>query len=250
MSEQKAKFRDILNIYSFTCELPGTGEEIEFRPVTTGQLKKLLTYEDETSPILQEIAIDELISSSILTEGYDPDTMYLEDRFYFIIQLRKKSKGEVIELQHECEECKSQTLLKISLDDLKLIEKKENEDKNVNLRNGISVKLKHITRKDQKQIKKSFIKGLTGTQLSAELLTLSSALGIESISTKEHGEEIDLTLGDKKYLIDNLPMSEYEKIRDWYEENFFGIDFKYEIKCYHCEHQTKIDIPMESAFFL
>jgi len=245
----KAKFRDLINMYSFTCNLPGTGEEIEFKPVTTGQLKRLLTYENETNPVLQERAIDELIKSSIITEGYNIDDMYVEDRFYFIIQIRKKSKGEVIEFSHDCKECKSQSLIRVNLDDLPVISKKENENPEVELSNGVKVKLKHITRRDQKLISAKSLKGLKDTKLSAELQTLSTALGIESVTTKEHGEETDIQLADRKYLIENIPMGEFEKLRNWYEDNFFGIDFKYNIVCFHCKNEIKMDITAESAFF-
>lgn len=248
MSEQ-AKFRDLLNVYSFTCKLPGSGEEVEFKPVTTGQLKRLLTYENETNPILQELAIDELINSSVITESFDINEMYIEDRFYFIVQVRKKSKGEVIEFQHDCEKCKSQSLVRINLDDLPVIKKNPEENSEVELRNGIKVKLKHITRKDQKQIDAKSLKGLSDTGLFAEMQILTSAIGIQSVITEEHGEEIDLNLNDRKFLIENIPTGEFEKIRNWYEDNFFGIEFKYNIVCPHCRNEVKIDIPLESAFF-
>lgn len=248
MSEQ-AKFRDYLNVYNFTCELPGTGERIEFKPVTTGQLKKLLTYENETNPVLQEKAIDELIGMSIITEGYDPDTMFLEDRFFFIIQIRKKSKGEVLEFTNKCKECDSQSLIKLSLDDLPIIARNSEENSEVELSNSIKIKLKHITRKEQKQIKANKFKGLNQTQSSAEMQIYTTALGIDSVTTPDFGEETELALEDKKYLVENIPTSEFEKLRNWYDDNFFGIEFKTELRCFHCGHGEKIDIPMDSAFF-
>jgi hypothetical protein len=248
MSE-KAKFRDYLNVYNFTCELPGTGERIDFKPITTGQLKKLLTYENEKNPVHQEEAIDELIRMSITTEGYDSDTMFLEDRFFFIIQIRKKSKGEVLEFTNKCKECKSQSLIKLSLDDLPVISKNPEENAEVELSNGIKIKLKHVTRGEQKQIKPNVFIGLTDTQKSAEMQIYTTALGIYSVTTPDFGEETELALEDKRYLVENIPTNEFEKLRNWYDDNFFGIEFKTELKCVHCGHPEKMEIPMDSAFF-
>ena len=47
-------------MYEFDCTLPGTGQEIKFRPITTGQMKKLLVYEDSTSIQQVEEALDKL----------------------------------------------------------------------------------------------------------------------------------------------------------------------------------------------
>lgn len=245
----KAKFRDSLNVYNFTCELPGTGEKIDFKPLTTGQLKRLLTYENETNPVFQERAIDDLIGMSIVTEGYNPDTMFLEDRFYFLIQIRKKSKGEVLEFTNKCKECDSQSLIRLSLDELPVILRNTKENTEVELSNNIKIKLKHVTRSDQKQINSNVFKGLNETQSSAEMQIQTTALGIDSVTTPEYGEETELDLEDKKYLVENIPTSEFEKLRNWYDVNFFGIEFKTELKCVHCSHRAKIEIPMDSAFF-
>lgn len=253
MSEQKqpqqAKFRNVLNVYSFTCELPGTGEEIEFKPLTTGQLKKLLTYENERNPVIQENAIDEMINSAIITKGMSSEKMFLEDRFFFLIQIRKKSKGEVIEFNNNCEECKSQSLVRLNLDDIPIIKRKEDEEYELDLNDGMKIKLKHIIRGDQKQINPRIFKGLSETQMGAEMQLFTNSLGIESVTTPDFGEETELTIEDRKYLIENIPTTEYQKILDWYEHNFFGIKFETQFSCVHCGHTEKVNIPLEHAFF-
>jgi len=249
MSTQ-AKFRDILNIYSFSCKLPGTGEEIEFKPLTTGQLKKLLTYEKERNPIIQEQAIDQIIRQSVVTEGFDTNSLYLEDRFFLLIQIRKKSKGETLEFTHNCEKCGSQTLMRVNLDDLPTIERKEDVDQIVELGDGVKVKLRHITRRDYIGLDPRKLKGLTDLQASAEMQLYIHAIGIEYIETKQYGIETDITVDDKKYLLENVPTSGYEKIKQWYEDNFFGVDFNYTVSCISCTDEIKIEIPVEGAFFL
>lgn len=248
----QAKFRDILNVYSFSTTLPGSGEEVEFKPLTTGQLKRILVYENEKNPIIQEQAIDELLLQSIVTEGFDIRNMFLEDRFFLIIQIRKKSKGEIIEFQHTCplENCKSQTLVRLNLDDLPIIQKNQDENPLVELGNGVNVTLKHITRRDHMSLDPRRFKRLNDTQMAAEMQLYTHALGIDSIETEQYGVESDLSIDDKKFLIENVPTSGYEKIKDWYEDNFFGVDFNYNVSCIKCRHMEEIQIPLESAFFL
>lgn len=250
MSNNQAKFRDVLNVYTFGCKLPGTGEEIEFKPLTTGQLKKLLTYEGETNPIVQEQAIDMLIASAIVTPGFDPNNLYLEDRFFLLIQIRKKSKGEVLEFVHNCEKCGSQTLTRINLDDLPIINRKEDEDSIIDLGFGIKVKLKHVVRRDYIALDPRILKGLSETQAAVEMQTWIDASGIESVETEQHGIETNLTIQDRKFLLENIPTSAYEKIKKWNEDNFFGVDFKYTITCVKCRDIQEIEIPIEGAFFL
>jgi len=120
MSEEKPKFYDFVNVYDFECELPGSKQVVKFKPVSTGQIKKLLTYENETNYVIQEQALDDLISSSVLSEGFDIMELYIYDRLFLLIEIRKKTKGEIIEFQIKCPECDSQSLNRVDLNELEL----------------------------------------------------------------------------------------------------------------------------------
>jgi hypothetical protein len=50
-------------------------------------------------------------------------------------------------------------------------------------------------------------------------------------------------------LLENVPTDAYGKVRDWFENNTFGMDFTYTIKCNGCDYNEKIDIPVENFFF-
>ncbi|GAF78363.1 unnamed protein product, partial [marine sediment metagenome] len=102
---------------------------------------------------------------------------------------------------------------------------------------------------EQKQINPRLFKGLSETQMNAEMQLFTNSLGIESVTTPDFGEETELTIEDRKYLIENIPTTEYQKILDWYEHNFFGIKFETQFSCVHCRHTEKINIPLEQAFF-
>lgn len=249
MSE-KPKFYDFVNVYDFTCELPGSKETIQFKPVNAAQIKKLLTYENETNYVLQEMALDELIKSSVITEGFNIDDIYIHDRFFLLIQIRKKSKGEVIEFQHNCKECGSQTLNRVDLNLLNVKEIDKDIDPVVELSHGIKVYLKHMKRKDLKEIKPShFKKNMSNIQLAAEYQILFHACAIDKIEVPD-GVDENLRLSDKIYLIEQIPTGEFDKIREKVNEMAFGIDLVYTIHCNKCKSKQEIDIPIQENFFL
>ena len=250
MSEnQKPKFIDRVNVYEFTCKLPGLNQEVKFKPVNTGQLKKLLTYENETNLIVQEQALDDLISSSVLSEDFNSDELYLEDRFYLLVELRKKTKGEVLEFTYTCPKCKSQTLNRVDLNSLKVKPLDPGANKVVELGNEIKVHLRRTKRKHQKEIKPGHIpKNMTPSQQQAEIQILFHACAIDKIETPE-GMDEELQLKDKKWLIENIPTGDYDKIREGIEELAFGVDLSYEIGCNACKFSQTVEVPIEQNFF-
>ena len=247
--ENKPKFYDRVNVYEFRCELPGLKQEVLFKPVSTGQLKKLLTYENETNLLIQEQALDDLISSSVLSEDFNINELYLEDRFFLLVELRKKTKGEVLEFSLTCPKCKSQTLNRVDLTKMPVKPMDEKASMVVELSNEIKVHLRRLKRKHQKEIHPNMIaQHLTDMQKQAEVQILYHACAIDKIETPE-GIDENLKLGDKKYLIENIPTSEYDKIRKALDEFSFGVDLSYKIGCNQCGYSQTVQVPIENNFF-
>lgn len=248
MEQVKDKFVKYLNIYEFETTLPGSGQLVKFKPLTTGQIKKLLIYEKEESIIVQEEAMDELISSCVISEDFDIDELYLQDRFFLLIEIRKKTKGESYDFTYKCPECKSQILNSMDLNGLNVVNLTEDIDNNVAITNEIGVALRHIKRKDFKEISKVIdIKNKSELQINAEIETGLFAAGIEAIATPD-GIEEDVDIVSKMYLVDNLPASGFQQIKDWYDDNDFGIDMVMKTSCRNCGHEEEQSIPMGSFF--
>lgn len=246
----RPKFYDHVNVYDFTCKLPGDGQNVKFKPVITGQLKKLLTYENEKNLLIQEQALDDMILSCVISENFNLDELYLEDRFYLLVELRKKTKGEVLEFSLNCPQCNSQSLNKIDLNKLPVrpLDKKK-DNLIVDLGHGMKVYLRRLKRKHQKEIKPSMIQEhLTDTQKQAEIGILYHACAIDKIETPD-GVDENLKITDKKYLIENIPTGQYDMIRDAIEEMSFGLDLEYTIKCRQCSFEQKTMVPIENNFF-
>lgn len=247
MKKDVMDFKKYLNVYEFDCVLPGEGTEVSFKPVTTGQLKRLLTYGNESNPIVIEKALDDLIMSSIITKDFKVTELYLQDRFTLLVEIRKATKGHKYEFEINCPSCKSQLYKVIDLNDLPVTAPPKKVNPVVELTEDISVNLHNIRRKDQIRATKNLPKSLNETQLMAEISLLTYASGIESIKTPD-GEQDNLSMDDKKYILENISMDAYGKIRNWYKENDFGIDFNFNVDCHVCKYDERINLPLDSFF--
>jgi len=241
-------FKNYINVYEFECELPGSGEIIKYKPITTGQMKKLLIYENETSPVVQEKALDELISSSVMNKDFNIDKLYLEDRFFLLIEMRKITKGKNFKFEFNCPKCKTVSTQTIDLNTLKVVKLKDIKTKPlVKLTKQISVGLKHITRGEQKELEKYLDLGGNETQQMVEMQLLGYAAGITKIITPD-GEETP-KIKDKKWMLENTPPSVLDKLKNWYDDTAFGVEFTYKSKCINCNHTEVMDIPLTNFFF-
>lgn len=266
-------FKRYFDTYEFEAELPGTGEIVHFKPIKTKQMKKILTYENSNSISTIEDAIDDVIfKECIISEGFDVKELYLQDRFFLLIKMRMKTRGESYNWDFSCPKCSSQSRQSVDLSKLNIkkyeIKKKKPVDKNkkvsttetgekkekdvVKITDSISVRLDQPKRIDQYKafIVVSKMEGLTDTQKNAEISTILHANSIKSVITPD-GEEItgDDRLADKIELLDELTQDEYDKITKWLEDYDFGIDFKMEVNCPHCGYNKIDDIPMDNFFF-
>ena len=103
-------FKDYLNVFEFKTFLPGVEEEIIFKPLTIGTIKQIASYsEDEPDAGTLTNMFDEIFKKSVVSENFDPLEIYLQDRYFLILEIRKKTKGETIKYTLTCPKCKSQS---------------------------------------------------------------------------------------------------------------------------------------------
>ena len=105
--------------------------------------------------------------------------------------------------------------------------------------NDLSVNMKYITRRDELAIFKivNGLKDLNKNQREAEAAIFLEASAIDEIITPQ-GPQDNISIYDKKYLLENLPQPLYQKIQKWHEENKFGPELEINLKCPHCEYNT------------
>lgn len=206
-------FKNYFNKNSFECKLPGTGETISISPLTTGQMKKVLIYQDEKNPVKLEEVIDEVISSSVLSDNFDINNIYVNDRYFLLIELRKISKGNKYTFQYTCPNCKSQAMSSIDIGDLEVKERKEAENNTIEVTDEVYVTVDHITRKEEKDAYSIIDMKSDPHVLEGEVSVNTLAAGIKSVTTPD-GTEDNLPFEDKKFIIENSTISSLEKIRD------------------------------------
>lgn len=214
-------FKDYVNVYEFSCILPSTGEEVRFKPLTTKQIKKLLVYDDE-SDILQIVnALNDLVSSSITTDGFNIDNLYLKDRLNLLVEIRKKTKGETFEFQFKCPDCGAQSYNVLDLDSLES-KQKDNELGNLQVNDDISIEIDHIKVSNEKEVIKNINKKLSDTEKNFEYQINLLASSIQSV-IHPGGKDEDIPFEDKVFLINNTPNNLLQDIGNWLSDNWFGI---------------------------
>jgi len=244
-----SNFKKYLNVYEFETTLPGSGEVIKFKPLSTGQIKKLLTYENEDDPRIVEIILDKMISGAVITPDFNVDSLSLQDRFFLLVEIRKKSKGNKYQFRWKCESCGTQNFANINLDKLKIIPYPEEIDNIVPLDDKISLKMKYVTRGELKEVYALYDEDSikTNAEKLAEMAMMAHAASISSIITPDGAESPSWE--DRLFFVNESPQSFYEKIVDWTKKYNFGVDFSYKLKCKGCKNKVGQEVPLEDFFF-
>lgn len=245
-----SNYKKYLNVYEFDVTLPGTGETIRIKPLTTGQIKKLLIYENERDPKIIDTILDDMINDTVISpEDFTVDNLSLQDRFFLLVEIRKKSKGNLYKFKWTCPQCDTQNFASVSIDKMKLIPLPEEVDYIIPLDENLSLRMKYLTRGEVKQIysESEMAEGATPSQRIAELAMINNAASIENIISPD-GEESP-TWQEKVEFLDEAPQSFYEKITDWIKEYNYGVDFSYKLKCKGCGRTIAQEVPLEDFFF-
>ncbi|HUU89007.1 MAG TPA: hypothetical protein VMX17_14830 [Candidatus Glassbacteria bacterium] len=153
-----------------------------------------------------------------------------------------------------CPKCKSQSPQKIDFEAMVSKPMPENIDYNVEIiPDMITVRLKHLIRREEKEIydlwetfKKEKVY-LNEKEADADLSFLLEAQSIDGIITPQ-GEQENLTILDKKYLLENIPETLWKEVNDWKEKNNFGPELSIKVKCPHCDFTASQSIE-DTDFF-
>jgi len=237
--------KKFLNVYEFETELPGSGETVKYKGLTTNTMKKLIIYQNETDPLKEEEILDSVIKLS-LVDSVSIDDMYILDRYYLFIKIREATKGRLFQFHHNCKQCKSQSLQSMDINKL-IVNKPKKFNKNLNiLNNQIVFEMSYPIRKTQKNVFKIIDKTLSDSQKKIELSLADIASYIIKITTPDGDQKIDY-----KELIDfigDLPEKELDNINKWKKINDFGIKLEHKIKCKSCGHVEVVPLPLTNFF--
>jgi len=247
---QGIDWKQYINPYQNTVILPGSGESIIIKPVTTKQMKRLLIYEDSNDPSALEIGMDEMISTSVISEDFKPMNLYIQDRFYLLLEIRKASKGSEYSFTNNCEHCGGQSKQNIDLNTLNVKKLPEKIDNVVEINENLCIEFDLLKREHQHN---AMVKVLADKTIENENLkvveigTFVYAYSIKKITVPQG--DIIPSIEEAYYLLDNLNIEGTDKISKFFESIDFGIEMSYEKECPHCKEKEKIEIPLDKMFY-
>ncbi|NPV54509.1 MAG: hypothetical protein HPY71_13505 [Firmicutes bacterium] len=188
-------------------------------------------------------AIDEVLSSCILTPGYDPKELLVGDRLALLNHLRTITYGSEFIFRVNCD-CGESFLWKEDLNALKIKyldpplpygEDRIFEVKPPSL--GRKVKIRLLKGKDEKRMR--------GIRFEGDSAMFSGLLRL--ITVEVEGEKI---LSAKFF--DDLDADDMDYIMSEWREHDCGVDTTVQVECPNCGRIQEIDIPIfsERSFFL
>lgn len=127
--------------YSLT--LPSSGEKIKYRPFLVKEEKILLLAMESEDQEEIITATKNVIRNCVFGE-IDVDSMPTFDIEYIFLWLRGRAKGERIDLNYKCPECKGEIPLSFNIEDIK-VEKQEGHDPKIELQDNLGVVMKYPT---------------------------------------------------------------------------------------------------------
>lgn len=248
------KLVQLLNQYDNEHTILETGKTIGIKPITTGQMKNILQYENEEDISVVEKILDEIILGCVSDDSFDIDGLTLQDRFELLIGIRKITKGNEYSFNIKCPKCGVESIQLVELDKLDFRPFPVNINREIKINDKLTLCLDFIRRGHQKQASE-LVDGmgskLSESQKMSEIATFMYAFGISKVKTSV-GELTDVTIHDKVEFLDNLRASDYDVINNWYENNTYGTNFRYKVKCKaggNCDFEKEEDIPITGFFF-
>lgn len=244
------KYSNYLNIYEKDVTLPSSKEVVKIKPLTTNQIKKLLVHENEKDMIGGERILDDVLKLSIISENENlVNNLLLQDRYFLFVQIRMLTKGSEHTYTFTCPKCNGQSIQKIDLKNLKIKEPKVKtpEDDLIEIIGGtLKLHMRYVTRGLQEEAYNFIDPNLNNSQKQVEMALANMAQAIEKIETPEG---IDTpSIQEKVDLLGDLPSHEYEKIKDWFVENDFGLDLNIVTKCPYCSYKDEHFLPLTNFF--
>ena len=104
----------VITVPKYKLTIPSTNKEVSFRPFLVKEEKILLIAMESDDEEQMTTAIKNIIGNCV-DNTLDIESMPMFDIEYIFLQLRSKSKGEMVDMSFECDKCKKQIPVQIDL---------------------------------------------------------------------------------------------------------------------------------------
>ena len=205
----------------YTLIIPSSGKEISFRPFLVKEEKILLIAMESGEEKDMMGAIQDIIENCVY-DDLDVKNMPMFDIEYIFLQLRAKSKGEVVDLSFECDKCKKPITTQIDLSKVE-ITRTEGHDPKIPLSDDVGVIMKYpsieiqsIINNDKTDVENIF---------STIIFCIESIWDKESVyATKDHTKQ---EIND---FLESLPDDSFTKIQKFFD-TVPVLKHEFELKC-------------------
>lgn len=229
----------------YILEIPSTKQKIKFRPFSVKEEKiLLLTVTDEN---LETVSTNlKQIIKNCTFGAIDVEKLSSFDCEYIFLQLRSKSKGNLLQLQYTCKNeieeklCNTKNEFQIDLDNASVVFNPEN-NKKIMLKDDIGIVLKYPTLDDILQLQQS----LNGGDIGVIHGNIANFVGCifqgDKIFDKFSQEEFTEWL-------DSLNSDQFGKIEQFFE-TLPSVQLKHKVTCKKCGYSEEIVISGLQSFF-
>ena len=230
----------------YDLRIPSTQKEIQVRPFKVKEEKLLLmaAESDDTNEVVN--VTKQVLNNCILTEDVDIDKLPFFDVDFLFIALRGLSIGDKIELQFTCnaviDDKKCGHVYEDELDLSKCrIVKDESINSDINLGNGLSMKMKYPTYSLMKQMEAG------EAVIDRKIKVIANCIDMIIKGDEVHTTK-DLTKTELVDFIEELSESQFKKL-EMFVDNFpyFVVDI--ENTCPKCKTMHRKEYRDFSAFF-
>lgn len=199
---------------SYDIELPSTKQEIKYRPFLVKEEKVLVIALESQDNKQVSNAIKTVLNNCILTKGIKVEKLPTFDIEYLFLNIRGKSVGEEVEVSVICpDDGETTTNLKIQLDEIKVIENPEHNNK-IKLDDNLTMELRYPSL-DQ-FIKSNFDFNSETTNLENSFDLIASC--IDKIYNKEEcWASEDCTQKELIDFLDQMNTTQFKEVEKFFE---------------------------------
>ena len=201
--------------------IPSSGKEVNYRPFLVKEEKILLIAMESDDEIQMTSAIQNIIENCVY-DDLDVKNMPMFDIEYIFLQLRAKSKGEVVDLSFECDKCKKPITAQVDLSKIE-ITRTEGHNIKIPLSDDVGVIMRYPSMEIQSIINKE--------DTNVENIFSTISFCIDSIWDKESVyASKDHTKEEINDFLESLPDDSFTKIQKFFD-TVPVLKHEFELKC-------------------
>jgi hypothetical protein len=220
-----------ITVPQYSLTLPSTEKEYKYRPFLVKEEKILLiAMESEDESQIMNATIN--IIKNCIVGDINIDDLPMFDIEYIFLQLRGKSKGEILELKYTCPKCNGQIPVGINIDDIK-VNKKDGHSKKIELNDTLGIVMKYPNINIQKKLA-SIVKDSSEIEGLFETIIHCIDYIYDAESTYPAKDHTQKELTD---FLESLNDSQFQKVSKFFET---APSLKHEVKL-ECKGKIKGD---------